>query len=153
MRNFAGAVVAAFVALMLFALPASAGREWCEKDPIVQLNDTRVQILVAVPVEDQRLVSGPIHVTIATPAGTERSLIFTDAGFNGFGEVVAFTDLAHPHGPPTALPAAITVRVPLRERATVPLRVTVIADGAAPVVRVGSSDNTTVRLRIAGAGR
>ncbi len=153
MGSCAKAVIGTLVALMLFALPASAGREWCEKDPIVLLNGARVQILVAVPAEDQDLVSGPVHVTVATPEGTERVLVFTDAGFNGFGEEVAFTDLAHRHGPPTVLPVKITVRVPLREQDTIPLRVTVIVDGTAPVARVGSSDNTTVHIRIAGARR
>jgi hypothetical protein len=89
MRRFTGSIVMAFLTLLLAALPASAGHEWCEKDPIVRLNGTTVQILVAVQAENQHLVNGPIAVEIATPRGTLREILFTDDGFNGHGPALA----------------------------------------------------------------
>ncbi|MEA2598977.1 MAG: hypothetical protein QOF01_5446, partial [Thermomicrobiales bacterium] len=43
---------------------ASAGISWCRADPGVALNGTVVQIWVAIPLEYQPLVDGPIQVTI-----------------------------------------------------------------------------------------
>lgn len=82
-------------ALLIFALPASAARAWCMRDPIVELNGASVQIWVAIPLEYEQYVSGPIQVTITTPSSVDRQLVFVDAGFNGYGEKIRWGDLKY----------------------------------------------------------
>lgn len=88
-KLFVAATLAALAAVVLL-VPASAGRLWCAKDPIVALNGAEVQIVVAVPEELQAVVNGPVQVRVMTPGGISREVVFTDAGFNGYGEVVRF---------------------------------------------------------------
>lgn len=90
MKRLIGSMTFALIALVLFAPSAAAGREWCAKDPVVTLNGTAVQILVAVPAEYIAAVSGPIHVQIAVPSGVQTEVIYLDAGFNNHGESVRF---------------------------------------------------------------
>ena len=80
------------IATLLVASPASAGRRWCARDPIVSLNGHAVQVWVAIPDEYVHLVNGPIDVQFETPAGMTRTVTFTDSGFNNHGEVVTFVD-------------------------------------------------------------
>lgn len=147
MRRFTTGVVLALLSLLLVPLPATAGLEWCPKDPVVELNGVRVEILVAIPAEYVGLVNGPIDVAIATPRGTERTLVFTDDGFNGYGEVVRFTDLDG--APQTSFPARITVVVPLSRDSAIPVQVTVTPATGGGVVVQGTSSNVTVAVRIA----
>ncbi len=146
MHRVTGAVVLALVVLLLVALPATAGQDWCLKDPVVELNGVRVQIVVAIPAEHIGLVNGPIDVEVATPRGTERELVFTDDGFNGHGEVVRFTDLGR--APGTSFPARIRVVVPLSGDTTIPVQVTVTPATADSVIVRGTSSNVTVALPI-----
>ncbi len=147
MHRVTVAIVLALVVLQLVALPVAAGQDWCLKDPVVELNGVRVQIVVAIPAEYVGLVNGPIDVAVATPRGTERTLVFTDDGFNGYGEVVRFTDLDG--APQTSFPARITVVVPLSRDSAIPVQVTVTpATGGGVVVR-GTSSSVTVAVRIA----
>jgi hypothetical protein len=76
------------LAMMVFALPASAGRAWCSRDPIVRINGTDVQIWVSIPEEYVPAVNGPVQVSVTSPNGTTSELIYTDEGFNGYGEAV-----------------------------------------------------------------
>src|SRR5690606_19310092 len=92
LRRLALATTFGFLALLFAVLPASAGLVWCQGDPIVSLNGTQVQILVAIPADDQPRVTGPIQVEIGTPASVNRKLISTDSGFNNHGETVTFRD-------------------------------------------------------------
>lgn len=82
----------ALLASLLIATPAAAGRSWCARDPIVILNGRAVQVWVAIPEEYVSLVNGPIEVQFQTPAGMTRSVALTDDGFNGYGEVVSFSE-------------------------------------------------------------
>jgi hypothetical protein len=87
------ALVLGLLALLVIAAPASAGRMWCARDPIVRIQGTDLQILIAVPQEYADYVNGPIQVDIRTPDWAPAELIFADAGFNGHGEVVTFSKL------------------------------------------------------------
>src|SRR5687767_7488390 len=80
----------AFVVAAVVAMPADANIRWCKADPVVEFDGTRVQILVAVPEEMQSLVNGPIFVALGAPREVTKTLISTDQGFNGHGEVVRF---------------------------------------------------------------
>ena len=147
MRRFTTGVVLALLSLLLVALPATAAQEWCPKDPVVELNGVRVEIVVAIPAEYVGLVNGPIQVEVATPRGTERELVFTDDGFNGHGEVVRFTDLGS--APGSSFPARIRVVVPLSGDTTIPVQVTVTPAAADSVAVRGTSSNVTVAVLIA----
>ena len=87
------ALLLGLLAILLFAAPASAGRTWCSRDPIVRIDGVDLQIWVAVPQEYESYVNGPIHVDIETPKWSQEELVFADAGFNGHGEVVTFSDM------------------------------------------------------------
>lgn len=150
MRRLTYSIVTALLALLLVALPVAAGTEWCEKDPIVTLNGTRVQILVAIPNEYLALVNGPVDVEIATPQGTAREVIFLDEGFNGHGERVRFTNRGHDDAASKSFPTRIEVRVPTSNNKDIPVRVTVIPDNANQVVVTGANRKVTVDLTIAG---
>ncbi len=149
MRRSVIAAVLVLPLLLLLAVPAAADREWCPKDPVVRLNGTPVQILVAVPVGDVHRVTGPIEVAVATPADIARELVLTDAGFNGFGEEVGFVDLSRSEGPGTRFPVRVTVRVPTSGGAPIPMQVAIIPDNARAVVAEGSSTGLALALPIA----
>jgi hypothetical protein len=80
----------ALLAVLVLATPAMAGRRWCSRDPIVALNGHDLQMWVAIPEEYETLVTGPVDVRIGVPAGVTTETLFTDEGFNGFGETVTY---------------------------------------------------------------
>lgn len=114
MRRLILCLCLALVATLLVAAPASAGRRWCARDPIVSLDGNIVQVWVAIPDEYVYLVNGPIAVQFKTPAGMARSIVLTDDGFNGHGETVSFSD--DPKARVNAM-GAFTVRI----RVSVPI--------------------------------
>jgi hypothetical protein len=143
------ATLVAFLSLFLFAMPASAGWEWCESDRVLLLNGTRVQVLVAIPQDQLSRVTGPVTIVVSTPERARRSTVSTDAGFNGHGERVEFADLndgtGGRGGPFTAL---IAVQVPVAAGAPVPVRVAVVPENDKSTSRVGTSDGVAVPVRI-----
>lgn len=153
MRRFAFFTLVQLLAVLALALPAQAVR-WCKTDPIVQLNGTSVQVLVSVPEEYAPLVNGPIRVEVRTPLAVARELVFTDSGFNGYGEDVSFTNLKGDVKNNT-FPTEIQVQVPvdrshLGKNTKVPVQVEVYPDNAALAVAQGTSDGTTVKLSVTG---
>lgn len=173
MKRLTGSVTLALVALVLLVAPASAGREWCAKDPVVSLNGTAVQILVAVPAEYVPAVNGAIDVRIATPSGVASDVVFLDAGFNGYGETVRFQSSGGAVAADGSFDVGIRARVPVNQRTlrelglpngAVPVQVTVItngeltwegdlpavADGETTVVE-GSSNGTQVTVTVQGS--
>ncbi len=160
MRRSILCFVLVIIATLLFASPASAGRRWCSRDPIVSLNGHAVQVWVAIPEEYVPLVNGPIDIEFRTPTGMSRSIVMTDDGFNGFGEVVTFSD--DPRGKVNAQGAftvQIWVSVPIDEDqadATAkarrfPAQITVIEDSRTQVFH-GWSDGSWVSTRIGSGG-
>ena len=83
------------VALMALAIalatvtPAQAGRRWCQADPIFLIAGTQVNVVTAIWEEHVPAVTGPIAVTLYVPPDVQAIPIFTDDGYNGFGEVVS----------------------------------------------------------------
>lgn len=147
-------VLVPLLALVVLALPVRAGYDWCMSDPIVRLNGTQVQILVSIPEQYVLLVDGPTRVNIATPEGTARELLLTDAGFNGHGEVVRFPNLDGVVEGGT-FPTRIDVRVPidkagLAKHEVVPVKVEVFPQDGEPLVAMGTSKRTSVELQVAG---
>lgn len=144
------------IATLLVATPATAGRRWCARDPIVSLDGNIVQVWVAIPDEYVHLVNGPIDVQFKTPAGMARSVVLTDDGFNGYGEVVSFAD--DPKGsvnPKGSFTVRIWVSVPIDETLalsenttrTIPTQITVI-DGSKTTVLHGLNTGSWVTTRV-----
>ncbi len=156
MRRFTLSLLFSVLAVLALALPVQAGWGWCMADPIVTLDGTQVQVLVAIPEEAAPLVNGPIDVEITTPRGTAREIVFLDAGFNGHGERVAFLDggvrVAGSVGESggTSFSTKIRVTLPLSQATTIPVEVTVILADAAPVVAVGTNEGVRVDLWLTG---
>src|SRR3954447_21144899 len=107
------AITLAALAIIVLTLPVSAGKLWCQRDPIVRLNGTDTHILVAVPEQYAALVNGPVQIEISTPAGVTREVTFIDAGFNGLGEVITFTDRAGKVSKQGKFSVQVRVRVPI----------------------------------------
>src|SRR5690348_14803787 len=95
MRRFLASATLGLLALLLLVAPAAAGRVWCTRDPVVQLNGKNLTLLVSIPQEYQQYVNGAIQTTILTPASVTRKTIFTDTGFNGYGESLRYSNLQY----------------------------------------------------------
>ena len=108
---------------------------------------------VAVPLEYQLLVNGPIEIKVQTPRGVSRELIFTDAGFNGHGETVQFGDNTAKVNADGSFLTTIQVKVPtaLGAAIKVPVMVDVYA-GAGNIAHFefGSNNNTTFQILVQG---
>jgi hypothetical protein len=138
MKRLTGSIALAVIALVLLVAPVSAGRQWCAKDPVVALNGTVVQILVAVPEEYVPAVNGPIDVRVAAPSGVETSIVFLDAGFNGHGETVSFQSAGGSVAADGSFTTTIRASVPVNQQklrslglpnGAIPVQVTVITNG------------------------
>lgn len=90
MRRYGIAAAITAVLLVLVSGPAAAGWQWCPRDPIIALNGQEVQIWVSIPEQYESAVTGPVEVDVFIPRGVTHEVLFTDEGFNGFGETVAF---------------------------------------------------------------
>src|SRR5215207_8186846 len=140
MRTVGVAGVLGLLAIMCAVSPASAGWTWCQSDPVVRLNGHAVQLLVAIPEPYVALVTGPVEVTVKTPAGVSQVLVGTDAGFNGYGEQVTFGELPGTVSADGTFVASIRVRVPidatrLAAGELVPVQLTILtAAGATQMV-------------------
>jgi hypothetical protein len=95
MRRFSVSLLLGALALLLVSAPASAGRSWCARDPIVRIDGTDVQVWVAIPDEFVPYVKDKVKVKFAAPKGSNRQIVFTDDGFNGKGEEISWGD-SHP---------------------------------------------------------
>lgn len=150
MRRFTLSFMFAALLLVLAVAPAGAwGVTWCRVDPIVLLNGTRVSIYVAVPREYARYVNGPIDVVIRTPAEVSRELVMTDAGFNGYGETVAFRNTDGSVGPFGRFAMVVRVKVPidyaaLGTNAEVPVQVTIDPGHGQPTQVIYGNEALTV---------
>lgn len=154
MRRLSLRVVSALIplwAILTIALPAQAVI-WCKTDPVVSLNGRLVDIQVDIPLEYVTLVDGPTLIDVQTPKSVVRKLVFNGPGFNGHGETVAFANRSGSlkNG---QFPTTVQVRVPIDESKlaageVVPVQVTVATDGAILMVVQGTSDLTSVQLRI-----
>ena len=142
-------VVLSMLAVLMLASPVAAGRVWCAIDPVVSLNGTTVQILVAVPEEYVSRVNGAVAVDVRTAQGAQRSVISTDPGFNGFGEVVTFSDFPAWVSYATPMLTQISVSVPVTAGSptSIPVQVTVIQNGITTVTE-GVSSGTNVTLMV-----
>jgi hypothetical protein len=156
MRRLILCLSLACIATLFVATPASAGRAWCARDPIVNLDGHELQVWVAIPDEDVYLVNGPIDIQFTTPAGMTRSVVFTDDGFNEHGEDVSFADDSH--GSVNAngsFTVRIRVSVPIDETLAhaepktrkIPAQITIIEGGQTTVLH-GWSSGSSIAVRV-----
>lgn len=149
MRRVSWSAFLSVVVALILASPVGAGFGWCRADPIVNLNGTRVNILVAIPKQYRKEVEGPILTVLNLPRGVAGDLLFTDEGFNGHGEEVRFFNrLDAEEGDRFSI--QVYVRVPLPE--AVPMQVTVKPANARNArVFKGSTDGLLIETTIVGA--
>jgi hypothetical protein len=92
--KWATTALVAVVAALMMAAPALAGVTWCRSDPIVSLDNDTYQIIVSIPAENVGQVDGALNFNVASPRSVDQELVFTDSGFNGYGEAVNFNHAA-----------------------------------------------------------
>ena len=145
MRRYLTATTLGLLALVIFAMPALAGRTWCARDPIVRLNGEDIQIWVAIPEEYQTLVTGPVDLRINTPTGVTTAVRYLDSGFNGYGEKVTFGALANgKQYADGSFDVQLTVKVPINTKKVkkIPLQLTVRIGGSAHEIAPGTWEYT-----------
>jgi hypothetical protein len=153
MKRVMLSIVIPLLVMLVSVLPVNAGLTYCKSDPIIQLNGTLVDISVAIPLKYVPLVNGPVSYEIQTPKSTVRELILSDAGYNGHGITVTFTDGGiEKNG---WIPTKIKVRVPIDKSQldvdeVVPAKLSVLPDNGSLVVAEGTSDLTQIELLIQG---
>ena len=154
MKRLVLSTVFSLFAVLALAHPVGADYIWCEKDPIVLVNGSLVQILVAIPQEYEPLVNGPTDIRIITPNDAVRRMVYMDPGFNGYGETISWGNSGS-IAQGNRIPLEIEVKVPvtktlLTSGQSVPVRVTVIPSSGPQAVAFGTSDFTEVQLTIMG---
>jgi hypothetical protein len=81
-------VVLGLTALLFSVTPASAGRVWCSRDPVIKVNGQVVDVLVSSYSEMNASATGPIQFVVTVPVGSTASVLATDKGF-GYGYSVS----------------------------------------------------------------
>lgn len=148
MRRLFVTFILIVVLAILSAAPVAAGRRWCARDPLVGLNGAPVQILIAVPEEYLPAINGPVVVKIQSPAATSRAVLFTDEGFNGYGEIVKFSDLTDATvAADGSFDVTVSARVPVdlnvlqalgRRNKRIPFQIQVTANGELQTTESGT---------------
>ena len=131
------------------AKPAEAGVSWCMTDPIVRLGGTRLQFWVSILAEDLPFVTGPVACRVLTAKGVSREVLFTDAGFNGYGETVAFGDMASSAQPGAPFTASVWVDVPnSKQSSKFPIVLEIVPENGATIVGTGNAGSTELRFAV-----
>lgn len=151
MRRFALIAPAALLTLGSVATPASAGKGWCRSDPIVSLNGVQVQFWIAMPVEYQSNVIGPIAITFVAPRASNLALVSSDSGFNGYGEAVQLAGNGSRFNADGSFRVKISVGVPVLGNQSVPLRVEITPESGGSVSVEGDATGVSITLTLQGS--
>ena len=146
-------IIGVFVSLLLLgglAAPAGAGRGWCRSDPIIRVGNTVVQVWIAIPEEEQASVTGAINLVITVPRGTPREVLYTDPGFNGFGERITWVEVGAMPSDGT-LPVSVAVSVPTAGGRYLPMQVEVVPEVGSTVYHSGQTVGVILTLTLSGA--
>lgn len=89
-RLLAGGALAAPAALR----PPGAGaiKGWCRRDPVVQIGERTVQIVLRSDAAMHTLATGPTQLVVTVPAGAATRFLADDPGFGHHGYDVRFTE-------------------------------------------------------------
>jgi hypothetical protein len=131
------------LALLVATAPAQAGRKWCQRDPVLSVNGTLVNVFVSVYDDQQIHVTGPVAVTVGVPPGTITELVSVDEGFNGFGETV--TIVSNPRLKVTSRGIQTQIQVAVPADISMPVLVTVAPESGKAVTQTGRT-NTTITV-------
>jgi hypothetical protein len=77
-------IMLGLTALLFSVTPASAGRVWCSRDPVIKVNGQVVDVLVSSYTEMNASANGPVQLIVTVPVGSSASVLATDNGF-GYG--------------------------------------------------------------------
>ena len=91
MHRSARSGLLALLALLLLALPATAGKGWCMRDPIFSLDGKVGHVYLSTHDGLQRLNNSSLDVVVAHPFKVATKLIAIDGGF-GQGMSVNFRE-------------------------------------------------------------
>ena len=138
--------ITSMVLTLILVAPVGAGRRWCEADPVFLIAGRQVNVVTAIPEEHVPAVTGPIAVTLYVPAGVSARLVATDAGYNGYGEVVSIVPVSWLAVTRRGVEAVVEVTLPAR-RADVPVEVRAIVDRG-PHGTTSGAANAVIPLRL-----
>jgi hypothetical protein len=140
-----GLIVAAPLGL---ALPGSAGaaRGWCLADPDVYLEGTFVRIDVGIPPDYLSLVNGPTSLWFNLPSDVDRRFAWADDGFNNLGYNVGFSTAFQPNKFDKKFSVNLTIKVPIKGNAKVPIWCAATPDKGDYVERTGNDAKTGTSL-------
>ena len=140
--------LAALALALVTASPADAGRRWCEIDPVFLIAGSQLNVAVSIWEEHQSAVTGPTVVTLFVPEGVSADLIFTDDGYNGYGEVVSIVPASWLAVSKKGVEVVVEVTLPA-SRSDVPVLVdAVTADGKTNSTRGVSNTVIPIQLEI-----
>ena len=141
-------VLTTLMLALVVVAPAQAGRRWCEADPVFLVAGTQVNVITAILEEHQPAVTGPVAVTLYVPPDVSAILISTDAGYNGFGEVVSIIPTPDLSVKNRRVEVLVEVTVPA-SLADMPVTVFVTHDGARTKSVKGTSNGVVpVQLKV-----
>ena len=144
-RGFLVALCALVLTLVAVA-PAAAGRRWCEADPVFLIAGRQVNVVTAIPEEYLSAVTGPVAVTLYVPDGVSAQLLATDAGYNGYGEVVSIVPVSWLAVSRRGVEAVVEVTLPA-SHAGVPVEVRAVVDRG-PHGTTSGAANAVIPLRL-----
>lgn len=149
-RRFVRYAAAGGAALLVPAIvgrkSAGAARSWCRADPDVLLERTFVRVEVAVPEEFLPLVNGPAWLRFNLPSAVDRELIWTDAGLNGYGYDVTFSNSYQPNKHVEKFSVNLTIKVPISNGTKVPIWCCASPANGTYVERTGNDAKTGTSL-------
>lgn len=144
------------IAVITLTLSSFAAVRRCKTDPIVTLNDSVVQVYVAVQPQHVEYVNGPINVKFTIPDGVAHEVIFVDEGFNGHGETVSFVvsdkEEEHRIAADGTMKTAIEVSLALMKGAgapkKIPMQVTVVTEDKSKLIDEGWNNRIRVKVDV-----
>jgi hypothetical protein len=127
------------VLTLVLTAPANAGRRWCEADPVFLIAGREVNVVTAIEEENVPTVTGPVAVTLYVPTGVSALLVSTDAGYNGYGEVVSIVPVSWLAVTKRGVEVLVEVTIPAN-RTDVPVNVFVTPAGGWTVMEDGDAN-------------
>jgi hypothetical protein len=148
-RGAIGLIGAAALALptgLCLPSPVGAARGWCMTDPDVYLENTFVQVQVAVPTDYLSLVKGPTSLWFNLPSQVDRQFAWADSGFNNLGYTVGFSTAYQPNVFDAKFAVNLTIKVPISGPTKVPIWCSATPANGTSVERTGNDANTGTSL-------
>lgn len=128
LRVFPTSLVLAMVALLVLAVPASAGRAWCRADPIMTIDGEVVDVYISSNLQMFLSASGPIQMVVTVPQGVKANVVLHDLGFlRGYKTKIEYSSDLQVRSD-GHVPIRVAVYAPARS-SSLPVSVTVVPTG------------------------